>query len=190
MTPSLTPRQSDVLSAIRAHRHRHGVSPRLDDIGEVLGINKTCVNEHVDQLVKKGVVRRDPHKARSLEVIEPKTPGADSGHRLPVPGTLTGGPMAPAEGSIDLATIFQSRAGVFALRVQGDALVGANIREGDVLILDRCPARSGERAVVVCPDGNAQLVRFNGGALSRVVAASRVLGVVIGVVRPRQKGAA
>src|SRR5690606_36305600 len=66
---NLTPRQLDVLVAIRNYRHLHGYSPTMQELADQLGTSKVTVFEHVGALEKKRVLRRDKHKARSLEII-------------------------------------------------------------------------------------------------------------------------
>lgn len=65
---SLTPRQRDVLLAIRELISRNGVSPTIQELSDHVGISRTAVNEHISALVNKGFVRRgDRHKARTIE---------------------------------------------------------------------------------------------------------------------------
>lgn len=67
---SLTPRQLDVLNAMKAYRTEHNVNPTLREIAEALHISKTAVMEHVSLLIEKGYLRRgDPKKSRSIEPI-------------------------------------------------------------------------------------------------------------------------
>jgi SOS-response transcriptional repressor LexA len=67
LTP--TPRQTDVIVAIRNYRHLHGYSPTMQELADQLGTSKVTIFEHVGALEKKHVIRRDKHKARSLEII-------------------------------------------------------------------------------------------------------------------------
>ena len=66
---NLTPRQLDVLVAIRNYRHLHGYSPTMQELADQLGTSKVTIFEHVGALEKKRVLRRDKHKARSLELV-------------------------------------------------------------------------------------------------------------------------
>src|SRR5437762_7162419 len=65
---NLTPRQLDVIVAIRNYRHLHGYSPTMQELADQLGTSKVTIFEHVGALEKKRVLRRDKHKARSLEI--------------------------------------------------------------------------------------------------------------------------
>ena len=65
---NLTPRQVDVVVAIRNYRHLHGYSPTMQELADQLGTSKVTIFEHVGALEKKHVLRRNKHKARSLEI--------------------------------------------------------------------------------------------------------------------------
>src|SRR4028118_2426945 len=69
---NLTPRQLDVLVAIRNYRHLHGYAPTMQELADQLGTSKVTIFEHVGALEKKRVLRRDKHKARSLEITDRK----------------------------------------------------------------------------------------------------------------------
>src|ERR1700704_2937839 len=72
---NLTPRQLDVIVAIRNYRHLHGYSPTMQELADQLGTSKVTIFEHVGALEKKHALRRDKHKARSLEITsEAKLP--------------------------------------------------------------------------------------------------------------------
>lgn len=82
----ITEPQRRTLAAIRSHIAERGFPPTVQELGEILGIAPASAHEQVNQLVRKGYLRRDPRKARSLEVLkEPKRaatrPAADRGTR-------------------------------------------------------------------------------------------------------------
>lgn len=66
---NLTPRQLDVLVAIRVYRQQHGISINLQEIADALGTSKVTAYAHVIALEKKDVIRRSRYKARSIEII-------------------------------------------------------------------------------------------------------------------------
>src|SRR3982750_2914418 len=80
---NLTPRQLDVIVAIRNYRHLHGYSPTMQELADQLGTSKVTIFEHVGALEKKRVVRRDKHKARSLEITsDARLPDEDRATKL------------------------------------------------------------------------------------------------------------
>ena len=81
---NLTPRQLDVIVAIRDYRHLHGYSPTMQELADQLGTSKVTIFEHVGALEKKHVLKRDKHKARSLEITaDEKLPDEERNTKLP-----------------------------------------------------------------------------------------------------------
>jgi repressor LexA len=192
---NLTPRQVDVVVAIRNYRHLHGYSPTMQELADMLGTSKVTIFEHVGALEQKRVIRRDKHKARSLEIITEK--------KLPLLGAIAAGsPIEAIENreEVDLEQLFSARSGVYVLRVRGESMIEDHLCDGDFVVIERRDtARNGEQVVALISDtGEATLKRFyreqghrvrlqpaNSGMEPRVLDADRVKiqGVVIGVLR-------
>ena len=67
----LTERQQRVLSFIEGQIRKHGFPPTIREIGRHLGIRSTNgVNDHLNALERKGFVKRQDHKSRTLVVIK------------------------------------------------------------------------------------------------------------------------
>src|SRR5438477_8618129 len=111
---NLTPRQLDVLVAIRNYRHIHGYAPTMQELADQLGTSKVTIFEHGGALEKKRILKRDKHKARSLEITaEAKLlPDEDRSTKLPLLGNIAAGsPIEAVENreELDLETMFASR---------------------------------------------------------------------------------
>jgi repressor LexA len=66
----LTERQQRVLEFIEAQIHRNGYPPTIREIGRHLGIKSTNgVNDHLNALQRKGYIKRQDHKSRTLAVV-------------------------------------------------------------------------------------------------------------------------
>lgn len=65
---NLTPKQLRVLQLIRRSRKNRGFSPTMQELADALGVSRVTVFEHVEALIAKGALNRDPNKARSLSV--------------------------------------------------------------------------------------------------------------------------
>src|SRR3954464_10949020 len=199
---NLTPRQLDVLVAIRNYRHLHGYAPTMQELADQLGTSKVTIFEHVGSLEKKRVLRRDKHKARSLEITsECPLPDEERATKLPLLGNIAAGsPIEAIEQreEIDLETLFHSRSGVYVLRVRGESMIEDHLCDGDYVVIERRDsARNGEQVVALLDTGEATLKRYfkEGGKIRlqpanntmqpRIVEADRVKiqGVVIGVLR-------
>jgi repressor LexA len=199
---NLTPRQLDVIVAIRNYRHIHGYAPTMQELADQLGTSKVTIFEHVGALEKKRVLRRDKHKARSLEIISPeKLPDENRSTKLPLLGNIAAGsPIEAVENreEIDLEAMFPAKNGVYALRVRGESMIEDHLCDGDIVVIERREsARNGEQVVALLDTGEATLKRFyregskirlqpaNSTMQPRIVDAERcrVQGVVIGVLR-------
>src|SRR5437867_12976317 len=89
---NLTPRQLDVIVAIRNYRHLHGYSPTMQELADQLGTSKVTIFDHVGALEKKRVLRRDKHKARTLELVsDEKLPAEDRATKLPLMANIAAG---------------------------------------------------------------------------------------------------
>jgi SOS-response transcriptional repressor LexA len=65
-----TPRQREVLDAIRNYVKANGLNPTTQEIADALGVSKVTIFEHVGALQAKGQLRRKPHMARSIELVD------------------------------------------------------------------------------------------------------------------------
>ena len=166
MAEPLTERQQQVLDFIQAHQQQYGVSPVLREIQAHFGFaSPFAVQRHVDALTKKGALHRLAGKARGL-----LHPGHHPGHtpllRIPLYGIIPAGlPVANEQEpdshvSVDAASLgLRADAKLFALRVRGDSMIGANIVENDVVFLT--PREPRPRDIVAALiDGESTLKRF------------------------------
>jgi repressor LexA len=199
---NLTPRQLDVIVAIRNYRHLHGYSPTMQELADQLGTSKVTIFEHVGALEKKRVLRRDKHKARSLEIVsDEKLPDEERSTKLPMLGTIAAGsPIEAIENreELDLEELFHAKNGVYVLKVKGDSMIDDHLCDGDFVVIERrANARNGEQVVALLDTGEATLKRFyKDGSKIRLQPANktmeprivdpdkcRIQGVVIGVLR-------
>src|SRR3954447_20954366 len=136
---NLTPRQLDVIVAIRNFRHLHGYSPTMQELADQLGTSKVTIFEHVNALEKKRVLRRDRHKARSLEITaDGKLPDEERSSKLPLLGSIAAGsPIEAIENreEIDLEQLFASRNGVHVLKIRGESMIEDHLCDGDYVII-------------------------------------------------------
>ena len=213
MPAMLTPRQLQIVRYIGQCRNNNGYSPTLQELAGELGISKVTVFEHVEALVKKGVLLREPNRARSL-AINPASgldrqcaeDGGDTGARtdsgavrFPLLGSIAAGLPVDASTlaeSLDVGELFAVGPGVFALRVQGESMIDDHIRPGDyVLIEPEASPRNGQTVAALLPNGETTLKLFyrEGGRIRLqpanaeyapiYVAEAQVQGVVVGLVR-------
>lgn len=194
----LTPRQIEILTCIRDTRRNYGCSPTLQEIADELGITKITVFEHVETLIKKGMLTRRSNRARSLDLTSlPQLPD-ERPTRIPMLGRIAAGyPLEAIETPdvIDLEDVFTSRHRVGILTVDGDSMIDDQIRDGDWVVYEqRSNARNGD-TVVALVDNEATLKRFykektrvrlqpaNEAYKPIFVRKVDIQGIVIGVIR-------
>ena len=163
---NLTPKQLRIVQLIRESRLTNGYSPTIQELAEATGVSKVTVFEHVQALLKKGVLEREAHKARSLSIVEDAPlPDEAAPLQFPLVGRIAAGmpiEKCAQDDMLDLEHLVGPRigssSGTFALRVEGDSMQDEGILDGDyVLVERRNTARDGERVVALLPDGESTL---------------------------------
>jgi len=166
---NLTPKQLRILQLIRDWRVRRGYSPTMQELADEIGVSKVTVFEHVEALIKKGALIREPNKARSLSIAEgAAVPDEARPLRYPLVGKIAAGyPIEKVadQDEIDLQELLgnpHDRAdSAFALQVEGDSMRDEGILDGDVVLVERTQvAQNGDRVVALLPDGSTTLKTF------------------------------
>lgn len=202
-SPNLTPKQLDIVRRIHQSRRARGYSPTMQELADALSVSKVTVFEHVEALIKKGVLIRQPNKARSLEVNEAfQPPDEERNTRLPLVGTIAAGnPIEAIEDTqfLDLEELFDVRSGkdTYVLEVRGDSMIDEQIRTGDMVVIRKTnTAYNGQTVVALLDTGEATLKKFykekNGTFRLQpandkyepiIVDQVNIQGIVIGVIR-------
>lgn len=163
-TRPATPRQAEILTFVRDYTHRHGFSPTYDEIAAEFDISKVTVFEHLSILEERGLLRRDKHKARSLQLADHLELPDDRPSCLKLVGRIAAGaPIEAIENPevVDLEQIFYSRHGAYVLEVKGDSMINDQIADGDYVVIEkRSTANNGEIVVALLDNGEATLKRF------------------------------
>jgi len=156
----LTKRQKQVLEGIHKIIRDRGIPPTVREIGERLGLRSSCtVQRHLEALEKKGFLRRDRTKARSMEIIRSDDPTMVPVPMVPVPvvGTVAAGqPIFAAE---NIEEVFPLPRDIvkndqcFMLHVKGNSMIEAGIFDGDyVVVRQQQYAESGDIVVALLED--------------------------------------
>jgi repressor LexA len=167
---NLTPKQLRILQLIRDWRVRRGYSPTMQELADEIGVSKVTVFEHVEALIKKSALVREPNKARSLSIAEGiAVPDEARPLRFPLVGKIAAGnPIEKVadHDELDLIDYFgeesNTRGGsTFALKVEGDSMRDEGILDGDFVLIERTQvAQNGDRVVALLPDGSTTLKTF------------------------------
>ncbi|MBF0143066.1 MAG: transcriptional repressor LexA [Magnetococcales bacterium] len=158
----LSPILRNTLGAIRDFSLREGISPTMQELADILGVSRPTIHEQIGNLERKGYVRRKPRRARSLELVDNSMKVAEL-VSVPVVGTVAAGvPILAEENRIGeiLVDSGVARGRCFALVVQGDSMVDANIQDGDLVIARQQPLAENGDIVVAMLAGNATVKRL------------------------------
>lgn len=166
---NLTPKQLRIVQLVRDWRVRLGYSPTMQELADELQVSKVTVFEHIEALIKKGVLVREANKARSLSIAEGlSVPDESRPLRYPLVGKIAAGypiEKVPDEDELNLTSFLSGRKerpdSTFALKVEGDSMRDEGILDGDYILVERKEtARNGERVVALLPDGQTTLKTF------------------------------
>ena len=175
----LTDRQRNVYEFLISYSKQHGYPPTMREIAEHLGVaGNLGVIKHLNALEKKGYIKRSSGSSRGTAITDMKSPtryadmqervftGDDSQFSvfLPVVGTVRAGiPQQPVEDIQEYYSIDRNVArsgGTFFLKVKGDSMINASIREGDLALIRPQESAQNKDIVIALVDGEATLKRF------------------------------
>jgi len=160
--PFYTRKQQSVLEFVAEYQRENGISPTLEEIGQHLGVTRVTAFQHVKSLTDKGAVRTSPLLSRSIEILDPDY-RPESG-ALPILGRIAAGcPIEAIEDreEFDPREFFPSGEGYYLLRVKGESMIGDQIADGDLVLVEpRTSADDGDTVVAILPEGGATLKRI------------------------------
>ncbi|MBQ8507016.1 MAG: transcriptional repressor LexA [Clostridia bacterium] len=147
--------QNKILDFIRREIEDKGYPPSVREICAAVGLKSTStVHAHLNNLEKKGLIRRDSTKPRALEVLDNSV---SRGRSVPLVGKVTAGlPILATQNIEDYLTLPQSMLGhddLFCLRVQGESMIEIGILDGDIIVVrQQNDAVNGEVVVAMIDD--------------------------------------
>jgi len=160
----LTDRQKNILDFIQREQRERGITPSTREIQSHFGFaSQTSVMQYIAALERKGFLERHAGKARALITPAMKVRIAD----VPIYGQIPAGMSALTEQTIEGHVSLDTRSanlsknrGTFALRVQGDSMIGAHIVDGDIVILEDSKEVHNGDIVAALIDGETTLKRY------------------------------
>jgi repressor LexA len=193
----LTERQREIYDFIRVKIEDRGYGPTVREIGEAFDIKSpNGVMCHLKALEKKGLIKREEHAARAIQLVAHRRPAEG----LPFLGTVAAGIPLPAIEQSERMQFDDVFGGPnrFVLQVRGNSMIENHIEDGDYVVIKKQEtAENGERVVAMI-DNEVTLKKFfkerdhirlepaNGNMAPIIVDATRdtrVLGVLVGVLR-------
>lgn len=162
----LTAKQQRVLDVIRSAMRQGGQPPTVREIGREIGVLSSCtVQRHLDALERKGFIKRDRYKYRSIELTDSPIPPFVRAVNIPVLGHIAAGvPTFASEHIEDTFPLPVDLVGegdrVFMLRVQGDSMIDAGIHDGDLVAVRQQPTAQNGEIVAAMIEDEATVKRF------------------------------
>ena len=148
----ITKRQQAILDFIKQEVDKRGYPPSVREIGLAVGLSSTAsVHNQLNQLEKKGFIRKDKSTTRGIMILSPETTNESSKVsppqqelksviNIPLIGKVTAGsPIEAIENPDDFfplpTHLVPPHQKVFILKVSGDYMINAGIYDGDQIIV-------------------------------------------------------
>jgi len=139
--PPVSERQEKILTYIRQVTRTRNYPPSVREIGEAVGLSSSStVHNHLNQLERRGLIRRDASKSRTVQLVAeaPQEEQRRNAIALPIVGSVAAGVPILAEQNIEDHVLLSpglAQEGWFALRVRGDSMINAGILPEDLVIV-------------------------------------------------------
>ncbi|PIU03561.1 repressor LexA [Candidatus Shapirobacteria bacterium CG08_land_8_20_14_0_20_39_18] len=205
MPVTLYKRQKQIYDFISQYIQKFGCSPTLQQIADAINVHSLAtIHEHLQAMVKKGVIRKYEGTIRGIELIDKKMGELTKGIEVPILGYIAAG--APIEPFTDPNATLQVSASMlsggkssFVLQVKGESMIEDGILPDDYVVVEQQEvANNGDIVVALLDNGFATLKRFYKEAsrirlepanakMSPIFATRvRIQGKVVGVIRKYQ----
>jgi len=198
----LSRRQSEILSFVADRIRDDGMPPTRAEINAHFGFaSPNAAQSHLRALERKGAIRINPRLARGIVPVADVPPDPGSGS-IPLIGRVAAGQPLLAvehhERSVRIDPSLFRPAPDYLLRVQGESMIDAGIRDGDLLAVHRRKSVEDGQIVVARIDGEVTVKRLRRKSQSIVLEAANpayrdltvepgddfaIEGLAVGVVR-------
>ena len=159
MEQILSAKQQQILDCIKKSLKDKGYPPSVRELCLAVGLSSTStVHSHLNTLERKGFIRRDPSKPRTIEVLDEKANWLeDHVNAVPIVGKVTAGlPILAVENIEDYFPLPKQIARqdeTFILHVKGTSMINAGIMDGDqIIVRKQSEAHNGEIVVAMIED--------------------------------------
>jgi repressor LexA len=168
MSPvTLYKRQKEIVEFISQYIQKNNTSPTLQEIASAMGLSSLAtVHEHINTLVKKGILRKYDGSVRGLEIVSENFESNMSGIELPLIGFIAAGkPIDAIEHTYETVTVspdmVSSIKRCFVLQVKGDSMIDEGIFNGDYVVIQKQDtAENGDIVVALLDNGFATLKTY------------------------------
>lgn len=174
----LTKMQLKILNYIENCVSSKGYPPSVREIGEAVGLKSpSTVHTHLQNLEKKGHIRRDSTKPRAIEImkenyednIKDENENLNKNYKteikkyhneiteIPILGRISAGTPIPAYEEFDeyfpIPVSLVSDGNYYMLKIRGDSMINAGILDGDyVIIRQQVEVKDGDMVAALIGD--------------------------------------
>ena len=162
--------QQVILDYMISFTEEHAYPPSVREICAAVGLKSTAtVHTHLRNLEKRGLITRDPSKQRAVFINTDQLPDrVEKQYAVPLVGHVAAGiPMLAAENIEDAFPLpdvlmhGKEPEEVYMLRVDGESMRDAGIRDGDILVVNHnCSCTNGDIVVARVQGESATVKRF------------------------------
>jgi repressor LexA len=162
--------QEVILYYMISFTEEHAYPPSVREICAAVGLKSTAtVHTHLRNLEKRGLITRDPSKQRAVFINTDLLPEREEKqYAVPLVGRVAAGlPMLAAENIEDAFPLpdvlmhGKEPEEVYMLRVDGESMRDAGIRDGDILVVNHnCNCVNGDIVVARVHGESATVKRF------------------------------
>lgn len=154
------PRTSDkaqqILDYVNQFMQDNGYAPSIREIGAAVGLRSTAsVSYHIQALQDRGLLQSPGEKGRKRAI----STGVRQG-QIPIIGVVTAGVPILAFENQEGTMSWDGDPSCFALRVQGDSMIGAGILNGDKVVVRPQPTANDGQIVVARIEDEATVKRL------------------------------
>jgi len=167
MPVTLYKRQRELIEFLKQFITKNGFSPTLQEIADAMNLSSLAtVHEHIQALIKKGVIKKYEGAVRGIELLDEKMGAILEGIELPLVGLIAAGrPIEAIEDPTETITIspniISGRRRAFVLQVKGNSMVKDGIHDGDYVVVEQQEtANNGDIVVALLGNGFATLKRY------------------------------
>lgn len=161
---TLTDKQSKIYEFIREWRMKNGYPPTQAEICNYFKFGSlNAVRNHLALIEKKGYIQLNCGKARGIQLVSIAAPDKQQEKTIPLLGSIAAGVPIWAEQNYEaylpIPPVLFGAGDIFALRVRGDSMIGAGIRNGDIAIIQRMDSVQNGNIAAVLIEHEATLKR-------------------------------
>ncbi len=162
--------QQVILDYMISFTEEHAYPPSVREICAAVGLKSTAtVHTHLRNLEKRGLITRDSSKQRAVFINTDQLPARETKqYAVPLIGRVAAGiPMLASENIEDAFPLpdvlmhGKEPEEVYMLRVDGESMRDAGIRDGDILVVNHnCSCTNGDIVVARVQGESATVKRF------------------------------